>query len=167
MSEALIVCIGNDLVADDAVGHEVYRSLSARLLPPRTRLLLLGVGGMQLIDELEGERLLIIVDAVQFGSDPGTIHVLDWNRLPASNQRPVSGHGIGVKEMLQVCRCLYPERSAAQIYLVGVEGRCFDAIGAPLTPAVRQALPDAVETVVSLIEAAQTGQPAIAPMKLT
>ena len=151
MKRALIVCSGNDLVADDAIGHEIYRLLSKGALPEWVRLCLLGVGGMDLLDELDGEDLLIVVDAVQFGSAPGTVHVLDWQRLPSQELRPVSGHGIGVKEALQVCRKLYPEKAAGSVYLVGVEGRCFNMVGVGLSPEVMDSLPEAVEKIVGLL----------------
>jgi hydrogenase maturation protease len=148
---SLVVCIGNDLVADDAIGHEIYRLLNERALPEGVRVCLLGVGGMDLLDEVNGEDLLIVVDAVQFGAAPGSVHVLDWEKIPSNQLRPVSGHGIGVKEALQVCRKLYPEKAAGSVYLVGVEGQCFDMVGAGLTPAVLAGLPDAVEKIIALL----------------
>jgi len=152
MHRTLIVCIGNDLVADDGVGNEIYRLLQTRELPEGVRVCLLGVGGMALIDELQGEDRLIVVDAVQLGAAAGAIHALGWDQIPANDLRPVSGHGIGVREALQVCRRLYPERAASEIYLIGVEGVCFDHVGAGLTAEVKAALPKAVETIVGLIE---------------
>lgn len=151
MKKRLIVCIGNDLVADDGIGHEIYRMLNKRALPAGVRVCLLGVGGMDLLDELDGEDLLIVVDAVQFGAAAGSVHVLDWQSIPTRDLRPVSGHGIGVKEALQVCRKLYPEKAAASVYLVGVEGQCFDKVGAGLTPQVLERLPEAVEKIVGLL----------------
>lgn len=150
MRRSLIVCIGNDLVADDAVGHALYHLLTAAKLDNDVRLCLLGVGGLAVIDELDGEDLLIVVDAVQLGAAPGAVHVLDWDQIPASEMRPVSGHGIGVREALQVCQRLYPEKAPAEIYLVGVEGVCFNKVGAGLSPAVKKALPFAVEAISQL-----------------
>ena len=138
MDQILIICVGNDLVADDAVGHRIYSLLKECPLPENVRLSLLGLGGMALIDELRGEDILVVVDAVQLGSPAGTVHVLDWDRIPASDLRPVSGHGIGIREALQVCRKIYPEKAANSIYLVGIEGQCFNKIGVGLTPAVER-----------------------------
>jgi hydrogenase maturation protease len=77
--------------------------------------------------------------------------VLAWEQIPATPMRPVSGHGIGVREALQVCRKLYPEKMPEKIYLVGVEGACFDLVGAGLSPEVKTALPRALEAIVQLI----------------
>lgn len=150
MRRSLIVCIGNDLVADDAVGHALYHLLTAADLDNDVRLCLLGVGGLAVIDELDGEDLLVVVDAVQLGAAPGAVHVLDWDQIPASEMRPVSGHGIGVREALEVCQRLYPEKAPAEIYLVGVEGVCFNKVGAELSLEVKKALPFAVEAISQL-----------------
>ena len=151
MKRSLVVCIGNDLVADDAVGHEIYGLLEKRALPDGARVSFLGVGGVALLDVLDGEDLLIVVDAVQLGASTGTVHVLPWEDIPANKERPVSGHGIGVREALQVCKTLYPEKAAQSIYLVGVEGACFNLVGSGLTGEVEQALPEAVAQIEKLL----------------
>ena len=151
MARSLVVCIGNDLVGDDALGHRLFYLLREALQNRDVRLCLLGVGGLAVVDQLAGEELLVVVDAVQFGAIPGSVHVLCWDQIPATEMRPVSGHGIGVREALQVCRKLYPEKMPQKIYLVGVEGACFDLVGAGLSPEVERALPRALEAIAELI----------------
>lgn len=151
MSTALIVCIGNDLVADDGVGKAVYDSLKEGRLPEGTRLSFLGLGGIDLLEEVDGEELLVVVDAVQLGAVPGTVHVLGWDALPVMEPRPVSGHGIGVREAIEVGRRLYPERTPQRIHLVGVEGLVFDQLGQGLSNAIAAAVPQAVAAVLHLL----------------
>jgi hydrogenase maturation protease len=148
---ALIVCIGNDLAADDGAGPAVFRALEKKTLPAKSRLRLLGVGGMDLLEEFSGEDLLIVVDAVQFGEMPGTIHSLDWDRIPTLGQRPVSGHGIGIREAIEVGRRLYPEKTPKHVHLIGIEGKCFNALGAGLSVEVTDALDTAVTKILSLV----------------
>ena len=148
---ALVVCIGNDLAGDDGVGGEVYRALKRRVPPVAARLRHLGLGGIDLLDELTGERRLVVVDAVQFGAPPGTVHVLDWRQLPEQATRPVSGHGIGLREAIAVGRSLYPERMPLEISLVGIEGRIFDRLGEGLSDAVAPAVAPAVAAVLRLL----------------
>lgn len=154
--KALVVCIGNDLVADDGVGPAIYEELSCRVLPSTVRLRLLGLGGMAMLGEFTGEDLLIVVDALQFGADPGTVHVLPWDQLPASASH-VSCHGIGIREAVEVSRRLYPQQTPAEVYLVGVEGRCFDQLGEGLSPEVAAGLAAAADRVVELLERKDAG----------
>ncbi len=150
MTTALVVCIGNDLVADDGVGHAIFELLCQRNLPSGTSLKLLGLGGMSLLDEFGGEDHLVVVDAVQFGTLPGTIHVMDWSSIPES-QSQVSCHGIGIREAIEVSRRLYPETTPKVVHLVGVEGKCFDQLGEGLTTEVAAAVEPAVAEILTLI----------------
>lgn len=147
---ALVVCIGNSLVADDAAGGEVHRALASAELPPGVTLRWLATGGMNLVDELAGEDLLIVVDAVQLGAAPGTVHVKRWTDLPAPDGA-VSAHGIGVREAVEVTRLLFPERAPRDALLVGIEGRQFDRLGEPMSPQVADAIPRAVAQVLALL----------------
>ncbi len=149
---ALIVCIGNQLVADDGVGWTVYERLRESDLPENIRLVFLGLGGIDLLEEIDGEELLVVVDGVQLGAVPGTIHQLGWEQLPGTPPRPVSGHGIGIREAISVGRKLYPERVPKEIFLVGVEGKCFNQLGMGLTDEVARAVPQAVAIVLNLVQ---------------
>jgi hydrogenase maturation protease len=135
VSEVLVVCLGNSLVGDDRVGPRVHALLEAQGLPPGARARLLGLGGFNLLDELDGEHTLLVVDAVQLGVQPGTVHVLPWDQLPNAGSA-ISLHGIGLREAMEVGRKLFPERMPARAMLVGVEGRCFDQIEGPMAPEV-------------------------------
>ena len=150
MRRVLVVCIGNQLVADDGIGQVIYEQLCSRQLPDQVRLRFLGLGGIDLIEELAGEDVLLVVDGVQLGGKVGDIVELDWSELPASQGRPVSGHGIGVREAIEVIGRLYPERRPKKVILVGVEGGCFDKLGVGLSEEVAAAIPKAVARIVSL-----------------
>ena len=150
-ARALVACIGNGLVADDAVGGEVYARLEAGALPDGVRIEHLETAGIALLDRLDGERTLVVVDAVQLGGDAGTVHVLDWDAVPLSPGAAVSGHGVGIREAIEVGRRLFPEQMPERVVLVGIEGRCFDELGARMTPAVAAAVPRAVRAVLELV----------------
>ena len=149
-ADAVIVCVGNSLAGDDAAGCAVHDALTGRL-PPRARLRLLGVGGIALLDDLQGEEFLIVVDAVQLGAVPGTVHVLAWDAIPAAEGAAVSLHGVGIREAGAVGRTLYPEIMPPRVYLVGIEGCRFDRLGEGMTPAVAAAIEEAVDKVLKLI----------------
>lgn len=147
----IIACVGNSLAGDDAAGSAVYDALALRLLPPDTRLRLLGLGGIALLDDLQGDACLIVVDAVQLGAAPGTLHVLEWDAIPEAGGAAVSLHGLGIRETITIGRTLYPEIMPQRIVLVGIEGQCFNQLGAEMTPPVAAAIDEAVVQVMNLI----------------
>ncbi len=137
---ALVVCVGNSLVGDDAAGCAVYELLSREPLPKGAKLQLLGVGGISLLDCLDGESIMIVVDAVQLGGSPGTLHVIDWDDLPQAAAGAVSAHGVGLREAIALGRMLSPGAMPRKVLLIGIEGVSFDTIGSPMTPEVANAV---------------------------
>lgn len=153
-SRAVVACVGNGLVADDAVGAAVFEHLESDGLPAWVRLEQMGTSGLALVDRLEGEPTLVVVDAVQLGAEAGTVHVLEWDEVPVSHGMAVSAHGIGVREAIEIGRLMFPERMPERVVLVGIEGACFDRLGVAMTPAVAAAIPRATSVVRGLVGAA-------------
>lgn len=149
----VVVCIGNELVADDAAGYLVYGKLAGI----EARLEYLGVAGIDLLGLLEGETDLVVVDAVQLGAPPGTVHVLDWQELPSCGQA-ISGHGVGLRESIEIGRFLFPDRVPERVTLVGIEGRCFNRMREHMTSAVAKAIEPAAAVVRELVRGGRHGQ---------
>lgn len=91
---AVVACFGNVLKADDGVGPAVARALLDEPLPEGVRVMEIGIGGIHLVQELlrASADLLLIVDAVDLGREPGTVlvqrpAVLDVDTLGADRRR--------------------------------------------------------------------------------
>lgn len=147
----IIVCIGNELIADDAVGFEIFNQLQESISASRARIEYCSVGGIDILSMLEDETDLIVVDAVQFGTaPPGTIHIIPWDELPA-NSTAISSHGLGLRETVEIGKTLYPEKMPSRITLIGIEGRCFDLTREFMTKEVEVAVSRAVKIIEELI----------------
>ena len=146
----IIICIGNELIADDAVGFEIYN----RLAGCSARLEYCSVGGIDMLPLLNGETDMIVVDAVQFGTLPGTIHVIPWDALPRSSSA-ISSHGLGLRETIEIGTILYPGTMPERITLVGIEGCCFDRTREFMTSGVQDAIDTAVTTITEMVARGQ------------
>lgn len=70
--------MGNDLCGDDGFGIEAVRRFAAGSIPPGIRVIESGIGGVALVQELmDGYDMLVIVDAVDRGGDPGSMYFLE------------------------------------------------------------------------------------------
>lgn len=152
MKSILIACIGNDLVGDDGLGTAVYEALKKSPLPDGVRLINLGLGGLDLLEIMHGEELLVVVDGLQLGGPAGEVRCLAPESLEPAPGRPVSGHGIGLQEALKMGETLYPERMVKKALLVGIEGYSFDQLGQGLSPEVTKALPELLGLISSIID---------------
>ena len=78
MSRVLVAGMGNVLRRDDGFGVEVARRLvDWDALPPDVKVVEVGIGGIHLVQEMmDGYDALVVIDAVERGSPPGTVHLL-------------------------------------------------------------------------------------------
>lgn len=133
----LVIGVGNEYRKDDGAGL-----LAARNLKPR-------VGGdvsvleqsgeaAALMESFSGADRVILIDAVQSGKAPGTVHCFEAGDapLPAKLFR-CSTHAFGVAESVELARALH--QLPGQVTLYGIEGKDF-ASGVGLSPEVDRAV---------------------------
>jgi hydrogenase maturation protease len=151
----LVVGLGSPDRGDDAVGVVVARVVAARHLP-RVEVLT-HEDPTDLVELWSGRRLVVVVDAVRSGSEPGTLTVLETGtggqRLPESAWgRTGRGgtHAFGLASAVELARAL--RRLPDRVVLVGVEAASFDH-RAPLSTAVAAAVQHAVDHVLAVVGA--------------
>ncbi len=132
-----VLCLGNDLLADDALGVAVAERIR-ELFPGQIDVVETPESGFNLMDHLLGSPRLVVIDTVMTGrAEPGTIYVLRENEMRAVPG--VSPHYIGLFETLAVGRQLrlpVPE----DVVIVAVEAADCFTVGGAMHPAVQAAL---------------------------
>ena len=114
MTRAVIVGLGQPAAGDDGVGLLVARVLAGRGHDTRE-----SADASILLALLDDQRRIVVVDAVVDGGVPGTVLELDAGAL-ASGPTPLSSHGLGVAEALEIARTLYGAQALAGVHIVGV-----------------------------------------------
>lgn len=134
---SLVIAVGNADCADDGVGPRVA-ALLARRLEQGARLILHSGEPLDLIDQWQGARKVVLIDAAAPFSEPAAVHRVDALRsaLPAAPAR-TSTHGMGIAEAIALARAL--DRLPDQLLVYAIEGRCFEP-GAPMTASVAAAV---------------------------
>jgi hydrogenase maturation protease len=144
----LVLGLGNDLLADDAIGPLAVRELEPRLAG-RAEVVASALHGLALLDVLLDYDGAVIVDAASTGRHPvGTVYEIAPAAL-APVQAP-SPHFTGLPEMLDIARRLdlhFP----THLRIVVVEVQDPYTIGGVMTPAVRAALPALCDRVVEAV----------------
>src|SRR5664279_2789661 len=103
-SSIRVLGLGNDILADDALGIRVAREAEARF-GRQADVVSSSQAGFHLMDELLGVSRLLVVDSIQTGAaKPGTFYVLDEHAIPPVPG--VSSHSLGIFEVLAVARSL-------------------------------------------------------------
>lgn len=151
----LVLGLGNLLLSDDGIGPAVLQQLanSSFMWPKEVEFVDGGTQGLALLAQLEGRRSVIIVDALQTGAPPGTVHRLTLNQLRAiSPGRANCGHEGNAGELLAAAQLLgeLPDR----LFIVGVEPQHVST-GFGLSDMVKQAIPNVLDQVSSLLSQLQ------------
>lgn len=142
-NQIVVIGLGQKLRGDDAAGLEAVqvweRMYPATAAHPQVRVEYAESPGLTLLSLLEGAEKAILVDAVQNGASPGTLHILNEADLPAFLQGAASAHGWGVAETLALGRQAGVINLPEQITLFGIEIAQVE-VGAELSPVVQRAL---------------------------
>jgi len=100
---ALLLGLGNLLMNDDSLGVRIVQQLITEYrFPDGLKLLDGGTLGLDLLPYLEGVERLLVVDAVDTGSPPGTLVRLAGDEIPYALATKVSPHQMGLKDLLTV-----------------------------------------------------------------
>lgn len=159
----LVAGMGNVLRLDDGFGVEAAMQLAKCDLPAGVRVVEAGISGISLVQEmLTGYDILILLDAVDRGGEPGTIYVLEPAIDDLGSYEPSARsdfladmHYATPQRVLILAKALgvLPPR----VLIVGCQVTTCDDLGTELSGPVRSALGGAIDTVNRLLIAEGVG----------
>jgi hydrogenase maturation protease len=149
--KTLVLGIGNTLLSDEGIGVHVTQQLQSMLpLSDDIEILDGGTLSFTLASPIEDADALIVVDAAQLKSAPGTLKVFEGEAMDAFllGNRKSSVHEVGLTDLMSIAMLTghWPERRA----LVAIQPEKVDWGDYP-TPQVAAAVPLACEHIQSLI----------------
>ena len=133
-----VLCLGNDLLADDSLGGVVAEQLG-QFAPPDVEVISTPESGFHLLDyALNIQRLVVVDTVVTAASPPGTIYAFHDHELQAVPGG--SPHYVGLNETLALARQLgLPV--AKEVLFLAVEAADCLTVGGSMHPAVAGAIP--------------------------
>ena len=139
-----IIGVGNEWRGDDGAGVAVARALREKALAGITVLEATGEGAA-LMAAWQDAEMVILVDAVRSGAEPGKVHHFDAREqeLPTDFFH-YSTHAFSVAEAVELARVL--DQLPPQVIVYGVEGKTYEA-GAGLSPEVAQGVAQIIERI--------------------
>jgi hydrogenase maturation protease len=144
-----VIGVANPFRSDDGVGKIIVERFRQHL-PEGTSPLEETGDGAKLLNAWTGSDCVIVVDAVQSGAPPGTIHRLDARNeiLPAWFSR-CSTHSFGIAEAIELARAMH--EMPAELIVYGIEGLDFSP-GTELSPEVARVVPTAARLILQEIQ---------------
>lgn len=151
----VVIGIGNEYRGDDGAGIAVARRLRAQL-PTDIKIIEASGEGAALLDAWQGATSVVLLDAVQSGALPGTVHRFD------ASVKPIPGgffhystHTFSLAEAVELSRALH--QLPPHLIVYGIEGSNF-APAAGLSAAVEEGVASVLAQVVSELHVACPGE---------
>jgi hydrogenase maturation protease len=156
-SKTVLIGLGNILLRDEGLGVHLVQHLQANhSFPSHVTLLDGGTLGLDLLPYLDEVGCLVLVDAVDVDSPPGTIVRWEDNDIPASLSVKMSPHQIGLADLLVAASLIdtLPER----VILWGMQPAVIEP-GLELSPEVEAAMLELEASILSELQAAGMENP--------
>lgn len=137
----LIVGVGNEIMGDDGIGPAVINELE-RLdqLPSCVDLLDEGAGGMRIIHDIEGYDKVLIIDAADFGGEPGEHRMFRPEEV--STKKELSGRSLHEMDLIKTIELARLMGTApGEIWIMAVQPKVV-SLGKPLSTELRERMDD-------------------------
>ena len=151
--KTLVVGLGNPILGDDGVGWRIAQELqNAGSLPSDVDVVCLAVGGISLMESLEGYKRAILIDVIVTHQAPiGTISRYKLEDIEdMSSGHLSSAHDTSLQNALRMGRDLGIQLPD-EITVVAIESQKVYEFSEDLSPAVSAAIPDAVRIIKVLL----------------
>lgn len=158
----LIIALGNPILGDDAVGWEICKEVERLLVQPGAvfppvEFAYLSLGGLSLMERMEGYKDVIVVDSIVTGNQPqGTINSMPLSALPnLSSGHSTAAHDTSLATALEVGKkmgMVLPE----DVWVVAVEARHVYDFSEELSPEIARAVPEASKIVLDILKTEDT-----------
>ena len=147
MRQCAIYGIGNVLLGDDGVGPATATAIDQQwMFGPGVTVEDLGTPSLSLPGYLAGKDVVIVIDAVAGGGEPGSLRIFSKEEIMAAPTGiRVSPHEPSINDALVLLD--FAGSAPPDVVLVGVVAQTLEG-GVNLSPPVARAVPAAVEAVI-------------------
>ncbi len=123
--KTVLIGLGNLLLGDEGIGVHAINAIRQRYsFEPPVEVVDGGTLGLDLLSYFENKDTVVIVDAVNFGREPGYIGLLRDDEIPARINAKLTVHHIGLSDILSSLKLL--GKSPKKITLVGIQPESFE-----------------------------------------
>ena len=151
--KVLIAGVGNELKQDDAFGIQFLKSFKLENdFPTNIKLLEVGIGGIHLVQELHYKYdVLILVDAVKWGGNPGHIYFRKMESVSNIEDMSVFDKRTFLADMhyTNPIRALMFAKALnilpKQIYILGCEAKFYNDFAIGMSDDVIKGIPKAIK----------------------
>jgi len=154
----LIIGLGNPILGDDGVGWVVAEEIkkiineSPELFEGEIEFIFLSLGGLSLMEQMEGYSNVLIIDSIHTGTNPnGTIFSLPLSRLPnLSSGHSTAVHDTSLANALEIGKMMnivLPD----EVWILAIETDEIYDFSEKITEVVTKSIPKTIEIIHTIL----------------
>lgn len=145
-----VIGLGNILLRDEGVGVHVVNAFRERYTcSPEVEIIDGGTLGLDLLHLIERKDRLLLVDAINFGKEPGYIGVLADDQIPSTISAKLSVHHIGLSDVLYAAKLMGV--TPREMRLVGIQPQSLE-VGLELTECVAEKMEELLKITIKTLK---------------
>jgi hydrogenase maturation protease len=146
----LLLGLGNILLTDEGVGiHAVLHLKDRYRFNPPIEIVDGGTLGLDLLPLLEDSDNVLLVDAIDFGKEPGSVGEIEDGNIPSGLQTKLSAHNVGISDLLLAA--LWMDKKPKKICVIGIQPESL-AMGLELTESIKDKMEELERRVIAKLE---------------
>jgi hydrogenase maturation protease len=108
-----------------------------------------GTMGLDLLPIFEGRDKVLIIDAVDFGREPGYVGIIENDDIPSVLNSKLSVHHIGLPDVLFAAKLM--DVSPPEVCLIGIQPRSLD-VGLDMTDEIKGKIETLIDAVIGKLK---------------
>jgi hydrogenase maturation protease len=145
-----LIGLGNILLRDEGVGVHAANTIKQRYtFSPYVEIIDGGTMGLDLLPIFEGRDKVLIIDAVDFGREPGHIGMIENDDIPSVLNSKLSVHHINLSDVLFAAKLM--DISPSEICLIGIQPQSLD-VGLDMTGEIKGKIETLIDAVIGKLK---------------
>ncbi len=151
-SEVVVLGLGNILMEDEGIGVHAANHLQDHYhFKPEIEIVDGGTSGLDLLTYFGPEKSILMIDAVNFDMDPGTVAKLEDDAILAQLDPKISLHHLGLSDLISVAELV--DRKAKRMTLLGIQPDSMENLDLEMTPTIQGVFDKVITNALLILEA--------------
>jgi len=151
-SEVVVLGLGNILMEDEGIGVHAANHLQDHYhFKPEIEIVDGGTSGLDLLTYFGPEKSILMIDAVNFDMDPGTVAKLEDDAIQAQLDPKISLHHLGLSDLISVAELV--DRKAKRMTLLGIQPDSMENLDLEMTPTIQGVFDKVITNALLILEA--------------
>ena len=149
--EVVVLGLGNILTEDEGIGVHAANHLQEHYhFKPEIEIVDGGTSGLDLLPFFGPEKSILIIDAVNFEMEPGTVGKLEDDAILAQLDPKISLHHLGLSDLISVAELL--DKKAKRMTLLGIQPKSMENLDLEMTPTIKGVFDKVIENALHILK---------------